>query len=109
MRYAYTYGVFCVDALPNQPQLAHCHSFFVFEAYRGQGFGHKLKECQNTILCRLGFDYATCTVAESNRAQQKVLGRNGWVMLSRFYNRNTGAYTQLWGYSVPPFTRGDDV
>ena len=28
-RYAYPFGVFCIDAIPNQPQVAHCHSFFM--------------------------------------------------------------------------------
>ena len=35
-RYATGYGVFCIEAIPNQPQLAHCHSFFVKADQRPQ-------------------------------------------------------------------------
>ena len=31
-RYATEYGAFCIEQIPNQPQLAHCHSFHIKEA-----------------------------------------------------------------------------
>lgn len=101
MRYSYPYGVFCVEALPNQPQLAHCHSFFVFEEHRGKGLGHVLKGHQNEVLAAMGYDCATCTVSEDNLAQRRILSVAGWHRLGHFHNRNTGKRTELWGYKVP--------
>lgn len=100
-RYACEFGVFCIDAIPNQPQVAHCHSFFVPANKRGNGYGTFLKEFQNKLLSDLCFDYATCTTAESNFRQHSVLRNCGWRIISSFHNRNTDEKTIIWGYEVP--------
>lgn len=99
-RYATGYGVFCIEAIPNQPQLAHCHSFFVKADQRGKGYGKKLKQEQCRVLAELGFDYATCTTAGDNTRQHRVLESCGWQRLSEFPNSKTGGTTVLWGWTV---------
>lgn len=99
-RYAYPYGAFCIDAIPNQPQVAHCHSFFVRADQRGQGFGKLLKAQQCDVLREMGFDYATCTTAGDNVRQHKVLDGLGWKRLGEFPNSLTGGATILWGWEV---------
>lgn len=99
-RHAFAYGAFCIDELPNQPQLAHCHSFFVHSNLRGQGFGHQLKHAQNETLHALGFNFATCTTAGDNTAQHSVLEQAGWKRLAEFRNTRTGGTTILWGWEV---------
>lgn len=99
-RYAYPYGSFCVEQIPNQPQVAHCHSFFVRADQRGQGLGKRLKQEQCRVLAAMGFDFATCTTAGDNVRQRRVLEACGWQRLTEFVNSNTGGTTVMWGWTV---------
>lgn len=99
-RYAYPAGAFCIDAIPNQPQVAHCHSFFVHADKRGRGLAKLLKKQQSEVLQQQGFNYATCTTAGDNVRQHKVLECFGWKRLSEFKNSLTGGTTVLWGWEV---------
>ena len=62
-RYATEYGAFCIEQIPNQPQVAHCHSFHIKDAYRGRGLAKQLKLFQCHVLQTMSYDYATCTTA----------------------------------------------
>lgn len=99
-RYAFPYGAFCIDALPNQPQIAHCHSFFIHEAYRGQGKARLLKQAQLDVLRTEGYNYAQCTTAGDNLRQHRVLERCGWKRLIEFSNSAKGGTTIVWGWEV---------
>lgn len=99
-RYAYPAGAFCVDAIPNQPQVAHCHSFFVHAHQRGQGLAKALKLAQLDVLRTQGFNYATCTTAGDNVRQHRVLEGVGWRRLAEFANSHSGGTTVLWGWEV---------
>lgn len=99
-RFAFPIGAFCIDALPNQPQLAHCHSFFVPAHMRGRGHAQQLKQLQCEALREQGFDFATCTTAGDNIRQHKVLERAGWQRLATFENQISGGTTVLWGWKV---------
>lgn len=101
-RYAFSYGVFNISPIPGQPQVAHCHSFFVSISFRGLGYGKKLKRKQMETLAREQFDYATCTVDSSNHAQRAILEKCGWNQLASFTNRRSGSTTELWGCAVNP-------
>jgi GNAT superfamily N-acetyltransferase len=99
-RYAYPYGAFCVEQIPNQPQVAHCHSFFVFDSQRGRGLGKALKAKQCEMLRELGYDFAQCTTAGNNARQHRVLESCGWFRMSEFPNKQSGGTTVLWGWCV---------
>ena len=99
-RFSTQFGAYEIDSTPGQPQVAHCHSLFVFSGVRGSGYGHKLKNHQNAKRAELGYDFATCTVATANMPQLRVLQSAGWVQLSQFKNSRTGEKTEVWGYSV---------
>ena len=100
MRFSTPAGAYEIDSLPSQPQVAHCHAFFVPKDLRGQGHAHALKDHQNTMLAALGYDFATCTVCGSNTAQKKELARAGWAMLATFASSKTGEKVELWGWNV---------
>lgn len=100
MRFATPAGVFEIDSVPAQPQVAHCHGFFVHRHLRGKGMAHRLKTQQMGTLFRLGYDFATCTVCASNAAQKKVLARAGWRSLASFVSSKTGEQVELWGRAV---------
>ena len=99
-RYAFPEGVFHIDPVPGQPQIAHCHGFFVPSAQRGQGKGTVLKQIQMATLRAENFDFATCTVDAENRAQQKILARAGWLLMGDFRNSRTDSITQMWSWGV---------
>lgn len=99
-RYATPYGVFFISPFPGQPQIAHCHGFFVPVESRGKGYAHRLKRIQNEILRNGLFDYATCTVAGCNAAQQRVLEKAGWQKVDEFDNSQSGGTTQVWRYKI---------
>ena len=101
-RYATEYGAFCIEQIPNQPQVAHCHSFHIKDAYRGRGLAKQLKLFQCHVLQTLSFDYATCTTAGDNIRQHRVLEGLGWERKDEFENSATGATMILWGWKVRP-------
>ena len=100
MRYPTAYGSYEIDSLPSQPQVAHCHAFFVPVGLRGQKLAHLLKKHQNEVLAKLHYDFATCTVCSSNAAQKRVLARAGWARLASFTSSKTGEEVELWGWAV---------
>jgi GNAT superfamily N-acetyltransferase len=99
-RYAYPFGAFCVEQIPNQPQVAHCHSFFVKASKRGRGMGKLLKRTQCEVLRDQGFNFATCTTAADNIRMHRVLESCGWQRLAEFGNDATAGSTILWGWKV---------
>lgn len=99
-RYAITAGSYHIDPLPGQPQVAHCHSFFVPADRRGMRLGHMLKEHQVANLVAEHYDYATATVDASNAAQKRVLTKAGFRWLDTFANTKTGSNTELWGRHI---------
>jgi hypothetical protein len=99
-RYSYVYGAFSVTPVPAQPQIAHCHGFFVVPEQRGQHFGMKLKEEQMKLLKQDHFDYATCTVDARNTPMRRILEKSGWKFLAAFANSRTGSRSELWGWAV---------
>lgn len=99
-RYATNAGAFHIEPLPSQPQLAHCHGFYVNHDMRRQGHGSALKAQQMKQLESLGYDFAICTVDSQNQAQITILQQAGWRMLADFDNSKTGGSTQLWGCAV---------
>ena len=100
MRFATPVGAYEIESVPSQPQVAHCHGFFVHRHLRGNGMAHRLKTQQMGTLSRLGYDFATCTVCASNAAQKKVLARAGWRSLASFVSSKTGEQVELWGCAV---------
>lgn len=100
MRYSYPEGVFHIDPMPGQPQVAHCHGFFVMPDWRGTGKAHLLKNRQKYALRTANYDYAVCTVDGKNEAQKRVLTKAGWMPLADFTNSKTEALTEIWGWPV---------
>ena len=99
-RYATDYGAYEVTPLPGQPQVAVCHGFMVPQNMRGRGYGHMLKAHQGATLRAQLHDFAICTVAAGNAAQQRVLESAGWKKLAEFENTRSGETTELWGHNV---------
>lgn len=99
-RYAFPEGVFHIDPVPGQPQIAHCHGFFVPVSLRGKGKGTVLKQIQMAKLRTENFDFATCTVDAENKVQRKILDRAGWRFMGAFHNSRTGSITQVWSWGV---------
>lgn len=97
MRFATPFGAYEIDSFQSQPQVAHCHGFFVHQETRGEGLAHLLKKHQMANIVQLGYDFATCTVCASNAAQKKVLTRAGWRRLASFVSSKTGEQVELWG------------
>lgn len=101
-RYSFNVGAFCIDAIPNQPQVAHCHSFFVHAQHRGKGYGKALKLQQLQVLRDQGFNFAQCTTAGDNIRQHRVLESCGWKRMAEFTNSMSGGTTIIWGWEVKP-------
>jgi L-amino acid N-acyltransferase YncA len=99
-RHAYPIGAFHIDPIPSQPQVAHCHGFFVPVDMRGKGHGYELKLKQMDELRAAHYDYATATVDGQNGAQIEILKQAGWAHLASFKNSKTGGTTELWGYAI---------
>lgn len=99
-RYAILDGAYEIDTIPAQPQIAHCHGFFVVAERRGLGRAHVLKRHQMERLAAEHYDYATATVDASNAAQKRVLTKAGFRWLDTFANTKTGSNTELWGRHI---------
>ena len=87
-RHATDYGAYEVTPLPGQPQVAVCHGCHMLKAHQGA-----------TLRAQL-HDFAICTVASGNAAQQRVLEAAGWKKLAEFENTRSGETTELWGHNV---------
>ena len=81
-RHAIPAGSYHVEPLPGQPQVAHCHGFFVPIDRRGMKLGHMLKEHQLSTLVAEHYDYATATVDASNHAQKRMLTKARQILIS---------------------------
>lgn len=99
-RYATPYGVYQIDPVPAQPQVAHCHGFFVLPQFRGRGNAVRLKLDQLRQLKEEHYDFATATVDETNLRMKSALVKTGWTYLTHFPNAKTGTVTELWGINV---------
>lgn len=100
MRIATKVGACQIDSLPGQSQIAICHSFFVSHGRRGLGEGGRLKKKQLKALYKANYDFALCTVAQGNCAQKKILKKQGWAMLTIFWNTRSSEITEIWGYEL---------
>lgn len=96
-RFSHAAGAFEITSLPGQSQVAICHSFFVRHGQRGRGMAHVIKAKQRQTLKDFHYDYAICTVAASNLAQQAVLTQDGWHKLAEFKNHRSNEVTEIWG------------
>lgn len=110
MRFATQLGVFEIDSLPSQVQVAVCHGFYVHEQLRGKGHASALHVIQIKELRNLGYDYAICTVSGINPAQSKAIANAGWTLTNTFYNRRIGQKTEVWELDVAAlFRRAGDL
>ena len=96
-RYAVGAAAFEIDSLPSQCQVAICHGFFVKPEARGMGKAHIAKKAQAEILKSLAYDYAICTVMDSNWPQKRVLEKAGWACLASFYSARQDEQIEIWG------------
>ena len=92
MRYSCEFGFFEIDSMPNQPLMALCHSFTVYEKNRGKGLGYKLKQYQHDVLEVNGFVSAVCTVRSTNIAEIKILNACGWYEVAKFFDNRNEVY-----------------
>ena len=68
--------------------------------HKAMSYGHMLKAHQGATLRAQLHDFAICTVASGNAAQQRVLEAAGWKKLAEFENTRSGETTELWGHNV---------
>jgi GNAT superfamily N-acetyltransferase len=100
VRFAKPEGVYHIDEIPSQVQVAACHGFYVREGLRGQGLAKRLHVQQIMDMELLGYDYALCTVTGDNIPQRKALEATGWKKLDEFYNTRASQLTQIWGRPI---------
>jgi GNAT superfamily N-acetyltransferase len=100
MRFAKPEGVYHIEPMPSQVQVAICHGFYVREELRGQGLAKRLHVQQIMDMELMGYDYALCTVTGDNVPQRKALEATGWTKLSEFRNSRVGQITQTWGRPI---------
>lgn len=86
-----------ISTLPGCTQVAVSHGVFVPEEMRGKGLGKSANTIRQQEMKRLGYDYALCTVEDSNVAQKGVMYANEWKPLGDFLSRKTGHKVILFG------------
>lgn len=87
-----------IDSLPGCSQVAVSHSVFVPIGQRGRGHATRANDRRLHLMREeLGYDYALCTVDESNTAQVRVMASNGWSELDRFRSTKTGHTVIIYG------------
>lgn len=104
MRYATNIGVFEIDSLPSQVQVAVCHGFFVFEHQRGKGLATELHKQQISKLIELGYDFAMSTVAADNIKQISAIKKAGWKKSDEFYNGRICTNSLLFTFNVREYS-----
>lgn len=100
MRYRQEGGFSELNSFPGCNQLVISNHSFVFPHLRGLGIGNKNHVVRLKLMEELGYDYALCTVIETNEAQIRILSNNNWTLLDKFYNKETGNIIRIYGRSI---------
>lgn len=98
MRYSTEYGFYELNPFPGCNQMVVSNHAFIKPAHRmaGHGAAQHVERNEN-IFHKLYYDYAICTVVQSNVAEIKILRRNGWRILDSFHNSETGNMVSIYG------------
>lgn len=89
-----------IDPLPGSTQVAVFHSAFVLPQYRNQGIGKQAHEERLRIAKELLYDYALCTVDQTNTYQIRNLELNDWILRGSFKSSKTGHIVLIYGRSL---------
>jgi predicted GNAT superfamily acetyltransferase len=92
MRHGDENGAYELTPLPGCGQVVVSHASFIYEEKRGKGAGKAAHARRLSVIEKLGYDFALCTVVKGNEAQERILAGAGWKELASFkssYTKNT--------------------
>lgn len=93
-------GAYEFDNLPGCSQVVVSHSMFLNPEERGKKLSEHLAMKRVFHARDLGYDYMLCTVCTTNKAQLKVIERNGWERLTSFKSSKTEHEVLIYGRKV---------
>lgn len=100
MRYGSTLGAYEIVDLPGSPQCAVSIHSFIFNRFRGKGYGKYKHKERLDILKYLGYDYVLCTVDAANAREVKILESNKWTHLDTFVSSASGHTVRIYGRRI---------
>lgn len=90
-------GFFELNPFPGCNQVVVSNHSWIAPDKRGQGLGTKVHNERLSLMEKLGYDYALCTVKSGNFAQIAILNKAGWKQLDAFMNRETNNVVLIYG------------
>ena len=97
MRHGDDDGAYELTPLPGCGQVVVSHAAFIYEERRGKGAGKRAHARRLSVMAKLGYDFAICTVVKGNEAQEKILIGAGWRELALFDSSYTGNTVVVYG------------
>lgn len=90
-----------ISSMPGCSQIGISHGVFLPKALRGAGIA-KAANATRTAFMRdeLGYDYALCTVDQTNEPQNAIMRKRGWIILDTFVSSRTGHVVHLYGKDI---------
>ena len=100
MRYGDPFGHYEINPFPGNSQICVFNHAFVDPEFRGQGHGLRLLRQRLSKAKDLGYDYAICTVVDTNHPQLALMKRVGFQKLDSFLNRVSRNGIYLYGIKI---------
>ena len=86
-----------IDSLQGCSQVAVFHSAFVLPQFRHKGIAKEAHAQRLKLAKESCYNYAICTVAETNEYQIKILEQFGWKKLDMFLSSKTQHKVLIYG------------
>lgn len=77
--------------------------------YRHYGIGSMMNKLRCRIAAATGHISLICTVVKGNKAQEKVLMKNGWSIITEGISPKTGNYIQMYAVNLNNFRDVEEI
>jgi len=89
-----------IDPLPGSSQVCVFHSAFVLPHLRNEGIGSAAHADRLRLAKEALYDYAICTVDETNTYQIRNLHKFGWNHIGQFPSSKTKHHVLIFGKNL---------
>lgn len=89
-------GQYFLDPMPGCRAVGISHGLYIQPPWRGKGFGSLAHKERLKQAIKDGYEVLICTTQNINKAQTKILARNGWKIARSFLNSKNGHDLTFW-------------
>lgn len=87
--YTVTWSQYSLSPLPGCCGVVVSHGSMINISQRNKGLGDYFHKERLSLVEELGYSCAICTVISGNKAEERILEKNGWKKIHSFVNSRT--------------------